>query len=66
MKQNDEAMLQISQAFDGNAGVSQRDRVRLRLAREFIQHKRINALEYARLEQEIADVQSKFEAEGKK
>ena len=111
LKRNDETMLQILQALDGNADVSQRDlarqlkislgsanycinaliekgfikldrfykssnkigylyvltpegiQARLNLTREFIQHKRT---EYARLEQEIAELQSKLEAEANK
>ena len=111
LKRNDETMLQILQALDGNADVSQRDlarqlkislgsanycinaliekgfikldrfykssnkigylyvltpegiQARLNLTREFIQHKRA---EYARLEQEIAELQSKLEAEANK
>jgi EPS-associated MarR family transcriptional regulator len=108
LKRNDETMLQILQALDGNADVSQRDlarqlkislgsanycinaliekgfikldrfykssnkigylyvltpegiQARLNLTREFIQHKRA---EYARLEQEIAELQRKLKAE---
>lgn len=111
LKRNDETMLQILQALDGKADVSQRDlarelkislgsanysinaliekgfvkldrfykssnkagylyvltpegiQARLNLTREFIQHKRA---EYARLEQEIAELQNKLEAEAEK